>query len=531
MNINNIIIDFLKEHKLYLLAYILFMISYPINAVYMPKYYGTIVQDLKDGKEPSFKKMIGVLVCINIAHLFIDKLDATFIPKLQSHIRSKIIEVVLDNYKDKFEEQEVGSLISKISTIPIAIRYLVGLFKSHLIPISLTFATAIFRFFLIDRRVGSIVCTGIFLCMVILIPMIKKCINISSRLEQDTGDTNEDIAELFDNLMDIYSMNTYKKELYSLGVKQGIIGDKTSQMFESVNSLRVWLNTTTMSVFCFNIWYAYQLFEKGEIQISDMINITITSMYLMEKIGHISSQMPNIILNIGVYNRAKQFLKTLNFQQPSSSTFKIKEGCLHFENVSISYGDKKVITDFNLKMASSESVTISGKIGSGKSSLVKALLKLIPYKGTIYIDGVDISTVDPSCVRSQVLYIRQNPLPFNRTLYENIAYGNEESASVERVTYMFKKFGLDDFFDHDLNNKVGKKGCNLSGGQRQMIFLLRVLLSDNPIIILDEPNASLDEKSSDYIMTMLKEIISTRTVIIISHDHTIRELSDRTISL
>ena len=171
------------------------------------------------------------------------------------------------------------------------------------------------------------------------------------------------------------------------------------------------------------------------------------------------------------------------------------------------------------------------KIGSGKSSIVKALLKFIPYEGNIYIDGDDISFIEPDIIRSKIIFIRQNPLPFNRTLYDNIAYGNNKITR-SQVNDLFDKYDLHSYFHNGLDDLVGRKGEKLSGGQKMIMFLLRIVVqNDKKIVVLDEPTSSLDDETTNKILSIIKEVIQNKTTIIITHDKRVQDIVDRTIKI
>ncbi len=191
----------------------------------------------------------------------------------------------------------------------------------------------------------------------------------------------------------------------------------------------------------------------------------------------------------------------------------------------MSYDGKAVLSNINLLIPKGSTTVIVGEIGSGKTSLVNALVRLVPYSGEISINGSNIKDIDIGHLREQLLYIPQNPRLFNRTIYENIAYGQD--ISKEQVVRVLNKYGI----SLDLDRKVGKFGQWLSGGQRQSVYLLRCLFRNSPIVLLDEPTASLDRDTKRKILDILKDLLRDRTVIIISHDRDLWEYADTVVEL
>lgn len=530
MDINKLILEFIKGNKGFLVAYILFMLAYPITSLILPKYYGEMIEDLREDRKPKFNLVLILLAITNVMYLTMDRIDTIFIPNLQAYIRSNIVKVILENFEDKFEEQELGVLISKIIKLPLVVRDLVRSFRNYIVPITIVLFFVIIRFTMINKRLGTYMFLGIVSGIAILTPIFLRCLQISTEMDESTENIHEDISELFENMMDIYSMNTTNTELQNLEYKQETVISRYKKTFNATNTFRSILTVFSLISFISIAVYAYQLYRRKEISISLLINVVVASMYIVNKLGSLSAEIPDLVFNLGSYIRTQKYLSTLNIKSFQQENFQVKRGEISFVNLGITYGDNEIIKNFNTIINASESVAIVGKIGSGKSSIVKALLKLIPYSGHILIDGVDISTISPSSVRSQMLYVRQNPLPFNRTLYENIAYGNDKITE-KNVQDILTKYGLDTFFEHKLNTNVGKKGEKLSGGQRQMVFLLRILLNDNPIIILDEPTSNLDEKSSTYVWKILEDILKSRTVLLITHDTNLAKLADKQIKI
>ena len=124
----------------------------------------------------------------------------------------------------------------------------------------------------------------------------------------------------------------------------------------------------------------------------------------------------------------------------------------------------------------------------------------------------------------------QSPILFNRTILENICYGNQH-VNEEFVVYMMKELGLYEELGPILNTKVGKNGSSISGGQRQLVWTLRILLKNPEIVILDEPTSALDEKSKTLFIKLLNKLIDKKTVIIVTHDDTLMRYANRIVTL
>lgn len=531
MNVNKLIGNFLWENKRFLLSYIVFMIAYPLTSVLLPKYYGQLFDDLKEGRRLRYKEALVLLLVTNAMYTILDKIDSVFLPKLQAYVRTHIVRVVLENYKDKFQEQEIGILISKVVKLPIVIRDLARQVRNYIIPIVLILIAVVGRFTVIDKRLGAFALTCVIVLLAVLIPYAKHCVRVAVDVDHDADTIHEDIAELFDNLMDIYAMGTYEKEMSGLDRNQNEIINRYRRSYDSSNNLRCAMNGLGIVIFVSLAVYGYNLYKKDQIGLTDMLNVVLTAKYIIGKIGSFSGELPDMLFNVGTYLRSQEFLSQIakNGEGQATETFQFPKGQIVFRDVGIAYGDKSVVENFNLSIQPRECIALTGKIGAGKSSLVKALLKLLPYTGKIYVDGKNTSTLDPSSVRAQVLYVRQNPLPFNRTLYENIVYGNE-TVTKRQVSELFDRYDLHSFFRHGLDTRVGKKGGKLSGGQKMVMFLLRIIIQrKKKIVVIDEPTSSLDPATASKIIEIIRNVTQKQTTIIITHDEKVSAIADRII--
>ena len=207
---------------------------------------------------------------------------------------------------------------------------------------------------------------------------------------------------------------------------------------------------------------------------------------------------------------------------PGGSTLPALKGRICFDRVSFRYRPEapEVIRDLSLELMPGEVVGIVGRSGSGKSTLGKLLQRLhVPERGRIQIDGIDLSLVDPSWLRSQVGVVLQESFLFNRTVEDNIALARP-GVPTERVVQVAQMAGAHEFIlelPQGYNTVIDENGSNLSGGQRQRIAIARTLLGDPRILVLDEATSALDYESERVIQKNMRFICKGRTVLVIAH--------------
>ncbi len=192
-----------------------------------------------------------------------------------------------------------------------------------------------------------------------------------------------------------------------------------------------------------------------------------------------------------------------------------------FSNVSFSYDeDRKILDDINLTVKKGTTVAIVGESGAGKSTLVDLIPRFYDVTGgSIKIDGTDIRNIKIHSLRSLMGNVNQEPILFNDTIFNNIAFG-VEGATMEQVIAAAKIANAHDFImekEDGYNTNIGDRGMRLSGGQRQRLSIARAILKNPPILILDEATASLDTESEKLVQEALDRLMSTRTTIAIAH--------------
>lgn len=192
---------------------------------------------------------------------------------------------------------------------------------------------------------------------------------------------------------------------------------------------------------------------------------------------------------------------------------------ISFENISFSYDKDPLLRNINFKIHKGEKIAFVGDNGSGKSTLISLLLRFLDsHSGTIYMDGNDISIYNLEQYRALFGVVSQDIYLFKDTVYNNIVM--DQDIENEDLLCMCKKINLQKFIDNlpeGLASNLERDGDNLSGGERQKIALIRAMVKDSPILILDEATANIDKKYDEYLYQQLLPEFHDKTVIVITH--------------
>lgn len=263
----------------------------------------------------------------------------------------------------------------------------------------------------------------------------------------------------------------------------------------------IFLHLMTVGSLTVFIWYMNKFFSPVQ-DLAKMTSTIAQATVALERIQAILDTEPIITFSEG--------------RDPG----KLK-GDIVFEDVSFYYTPESLILNkVNIKILCGQRVGICGPTGGGKSTIASLIARFYdPSHGRVLIDGMDIKEFRLDNLRGQIGFVLQDTVLFYGTVRENIAYGRPE-ATLEEIIEAAKLSNAHEFITKMPNGYetlVGERGVTLSGGQRQRIGIARAVVRNSPILILDEPTASLDTESEKIVMEALEKLMEGRTVVIIAH--------------
>ena len=344
------------------------------------------------------------------------------------------------------------------------------------------------------------------------------------------------LIETLQNIETVKSMRMAGKMQWEFEESTGEIAEKNlksrmlSSSIPSVTNLLIQLNTVFVVVF------GVYLIEEFNLTMGGLIAVVILTSRTVAPMGQAAGLISN-------YADAKTSYTTLNeiisrdTERPAGKQYVQRpefKGQIEFKNVTFSYPESEILAlndvSFNIKIG--EKVAIIGRIGSGKSTITKLILRLYePTSGTILIDGIDIEQIDPADLRRYISYVPQDINLFKGTIKDNII-SSEQHPHVEDVIHAAQVSGVEEFVKtHPLgyDMPIGERGAGLSGGQRQSVGIARALMSEGSIVLMDEPSNAMDQTSENILLQNLKKELNEKTLLLVTQKLSLLKMVDRVI--
>jgi ATP-binding cassette subfamily C protein LapB len=282
--------------------------------------------------------------------------------------------------------------------------------------------------------------------------------------------------------------------------------------------------------------YGVFLIADGTLTMGSLIACVILSGRTLAPLGQVSNLLGRFNQAVTAYvnfgELMQQPVKELN-RTHQVRVDKVK-GAITITNASLTYPEQKeaVIKQLNLKLYAGEKIAIVGKIGSGKTSILRLIAGLYDSnEGSVKIDNHDISHMHPDDLRKHIGVVMQVPMLFSGTLKENLLMGNPD-ATDDQMIAAAKIANVDEIASNlpdGYETIIAEGGKGLSGGQRQAICIARTFVGDPQIIIMDEPSSAMDSGSEQQLLKDLQERLVDKTLILITHRGTLLSLVDRVV--
>lgn len=463
-------------------------------------------------------------IILNLTFRLWDYINLKLHPEMKSAITKELFTHLLSHSNTFFQNNFPGSLTKKISDLANNIELLFSFINGTFITFVLALMiSSITLFNVVHPLFGVILFSWALIFIYLSYATAKKSEKFAALLSENTSKVDGIISDSISNIMNVKLFSSAPHEVNHVSYHTAKLVDserKLQWQNLKINFIQG-LGVTTLDTFML-LALIYCLIHDW-VSPGDFALVLILSNSFLRKVRDIGQQILRLSKIIGICNHT---INSINIpceiiDIPNSSFLIVKNGKIEFKNISFQYeNNKPIFNNLNIKINAGEKVGLVGYSGSGKSTFIKLILRLIePQTGEILIDAQDIKKVTQNSLRQQIGTIPQHPELFHRTIMENIRF-SKTNANDEDVVFSAIRARCHEFISElpqKYHSLVGERGIKLSGGQKQRIAIARIFLKQAPILLLDEATSALDSITEHAIQKSLDELMVNKTTIIIAH--------------
>ena len=525
------IFRFILPYKSYLIGGLILLIFTTMSTMLFVFLAGKIVDVAQGNSWLSFESvgeialaMVVLLVVTGVISFFRTTLVAKVSEYAIVDIRVSLYNKLITLPMFFFEQRRVGELTSRITTDVEQLKEMLAWVLVELLRQVGILIVGI-GFILFITPILSLIMIATFPVAIIMAVVMGKMVKKLSRKTQDEIAAATTIVE--ETFQAIQTVKAYTNEFFeSKRYVQSMERSRDLAMKAAYYRAGV-VSFIIVGIFggiVLVLWQGGLMIADGRMSSGDLLTFVLFTAFIGGAVGTLGDLYARLQKTVGASERILQILE----EHPETDFREIRSKAMvnagiRFEDVEFSYpsrDDVGVLRKISLDIKEGQKVAIVGASGSGKSTIVKLLLRFYSLsKGRIEIGGKPHVDYNISELRSNMGIVPQDVILFGTSIRENIAYG-KLGASDQEIEAAAKKANAWEFisaFPQEMNTLVGERGLQLSGGQKQRIAIARAILKDPKILLLDEATSSLDSESEKVVQEALDELMIGRTTIIIAH--------------
>lgn len=473
-----------------------------------------------------------IIFCISVLAAFIIKGMASYGEsvlltyvgqKIISDIQNRLFRHMMKLDLAFFHKNTSGDLLSRLTND-------VNLMRNSVTQTALNFGkdsiTLLALIALMFYRDSVLACISFFIFPAAIYPILKlgrKMKKVTYNTQEVIGHFTTELSQIFQSIRVVksYTSETYETtrskqtidNIFKLVYKSARVRCAAHPIVETLGGIAI------ISVIAYG---AIQVAHNDRTT-GDFISFMLALILAYEPLKRLSNLNANLQEGLSA---ATRIFEILDEKQHITNLIAIQSadnivGDIQFDNVSFHYTkDQPIIKNLNFKISQGETAAFVGPSGSGKSTLINLLPRFYDiHEGNILIDGQSIKEYSLDTLRHNMALVSQEIALFNRSIFDNIAYGIEKTTFLD-VQHAATLAAADEFIQKlpdGYNTVVGENGVLLSGGQRQRIAIARAILKNAPVLLLDEATSALDTQSERQVQKALKNLMQGRTTIMVAH--------------
>jgi subfamily B ATP-binding cassette protein MsbA len=437
-------------------------------------------------------------------------------------LRDGLYERIQDLPISFFQREKTGVLMSRVTNDVNVIKNMVSSVVTGSLRDIFTIIGLIFVIFYLDWEMALfaiIILPVAFLPIVVLGRKVRK---VTTGSQIAMADLTSSLHETFigNKIVKAFGMEEYEKKrffgknrkLFKLDMKRVRFQALSSPIMEIIGGVGAGIV----------IWYGGSKVIAGTITAGTFFSFMTAVLMFYAPVKKLSKLNITIQQGLAGADRVFDILEIKSDIQESADPVVLRRGHhrVTLRDLYFKYDDVMVLKNINIDVRAGEIIALVGMSGGGKTSLVNLIPRFFDAsEGAVFVDDVDIRDISISSLRGQIAIVTQEPILFNDTVRNNIAYGNQNASDedIENAARSAYAYEFIQNFPDGFDTSIGELGGRLSGGEKQRICIARALLKDAPILILDEATSSLDSESETLVQQALENLMEGRTTFVIAH--------------
>lgn len=452
--------------------------------------------------------------------------------RLLAIIRHKVFEALQKLCPAKLESRDKGNLISIITTDI----ELLEVFYAHTIsPICIAFLTSLFMVLFIGYYhylAGSLALIA-YIIVGVIIPVINGKLGSAEGMtfRNNFGELNSFVLDSLRGLDETIQYNQGEERKQEIIERSKQLAKQQEYLSYREGAQRSITNTVILLASFGMLFLTLFLYLNHELGFEGIITCTLSMMGSFGPVVALSSLSNNLNQTLASGERVlslleeKPLVEEVEGDKETNDSFKGTT----LNHVTFSYDDETILDDYSLKLEPGKITGIHGVSGSGKSTILKLLMRFWDvHQGSITVDEEEIKQIPTKHLRNMESYVTQETHLFHDSIANNIAIAKKD-ATREEIMEAAKKASIHDFImalPKGYDTEVGELGDTLSGGEKQRIGIARAFLHDAPMILMDEPTSNLDSLNEGIILKSLKESSKQKTIVLVSHRVSTMNIAD-----
>jgi len=446
--------------------------------------------------------------------------------KVISSLRQDIFNHILKMDVSFFDNTRAGELVSRLNTDTNTIQLLIGGSIGTAARNLLMFTGGLIMMFFISTKLTLAALIVVPLVLIVVKVFGKKVKILSKDAQDGAASLGGYIEECFNNIRTVqaFGHEDIDRKTFAASTHQTL--KKSLKRNLARSSLAGTIIIVSFMALAFVIYLWSKQLSTGDVTVGKISSFMIYVTVVAASASSFGEFIGDVQRASGAAERLFEMLliKPAFFEEkPTKVLPKSSRGIVAVHGVSFSYPQdpsRAVLDGITLSVAPGEKLALVGRSGCGKSTMLSLLMRFYdPQVGSIFMDGVNIKSVDVQDLRRRIGWVSQEPSLFSASIYDNILYGRP-NATEKEVWQAAEFLQVEEFLSklpHGIHTKVGPKGVFLSGGQKQRVAIARAILRNPSLLLLDEATSALDTISENAVQRGLSHLTSTRTTIVVAH--------------